>query len=241
MIDLNHKKPDDTSARINDLIDAAIINVPQEVRNYLGASSLGKSCSRQIQYEYLKTPKDEGAGFSARTYRIFQIGHILEAEIIRYFRNAGFDLRNEKPGGGQFGFEVAGGRIAGHIDGVFCGGPDVGLQYPALWECKTMSAKKWNAFVKHGVAKSSPVYAAQIALYQAYMDLPNPAVLTAINKDDSSIYHEIVPFDGKLAQDTSDKAVNILKAGTIMLSRISDDPDWFECKWCDYRKQCHGI
>jgi len=241
MIDLNHQKPNDISSQINDFIDAAILSTPKTERHYLGASSLGKSCSRQIQYEYLKTPKDEGSGFSARTYRIFQLGHILEEEIVKYFRAAGFDLRNEKPDGSQFGFEVAGGRIAGHIDGVLCGGPDVGIQYAALWECKTMSAKKWNAFVKHGVAKSHPVYAAQVALYQAYMDLPNPAILTAINKDDSSMFHEVIPFNGKLAQDTSDKAVNILKAGNVMLPRISEDSDYFECRFCDYKGQCHEL
>ena len=53
---------------------------------------------------------------------------------------------------------------------------------------------------------SKPLYAAQIALYQAYMEArspgisANPALFTAINKDTAELHHELVPFDGGLAQ-----------------------------------------
>jgi hypothetical protein len=47
--------------------------------------------------------------------------------------------------GGQFGFSVAGGRIRGHVDGIFSDGPaDLGLSFPMLWECKTMNDKNWR-------------------------------------------------------------------------------------------------
>jgi hypothetical protein len=51
--------------------------------------------------------------------------------------------------------------------------------------------------------KTKPVYAAQIALYQAYMEsqIPgiatNPALFTAINKDTAELYFEWVPFNGE--------------------------------------------
>lgn len=69
-----------------------------------------------------------------------------------------------------------------------------------------MNAKNWRACVKDGVTKSKPVYAAQIAVYQAYMEasVPGisaaPAVFTAINKDTAEMHHEQVPFDADLAQ-----------------------------------------
>jgi hypothetical protein len=63
------------------------------------------------------------------------------------------------------------GRLCGHVDGVLAGGPEsIGKGYPALWECKSMNAKSWKDTVKRGVTLSKPVYAAQIALYQAYME-----------------------------------------------------------------------
>ena len=60
---------------------------------------------------------------------------------------------------------------------------------------------------------AKPVYAAQIALYQAYMEasVPGisaaPAVFTAINKDTAEMHPELVPFDADLAQRMSDRAV----------------------------------
>ena len=54
--------------------------------------------------------------------------------------------------------------------------------------------------VKRGVALSKPVYAAQIALYQAYLELPNPALFTALNRDTMELHCELVPFDASLAQ-----------------------------------------
>jgi hypothetical protein len=241
MIDLNKTKSTGPSADINRLIDQAILDTPKTKRKYLGASSLGGPCTRQIQYGYLGTPMDEGAGFSAKTYRIFGLGHILEDSLVKWFRDAGFDLRNEKKNGEQFGFEVADGRVQGHVDGVLVSGSDC-IKYPALWEAKTMNGVKWNAFKKHGVKKSHPQYYAQVALYQAYMDLAdNPAILTSINKNTSEIHHELIPFDADMAQKTSDKAVRILQAGEQMLPQVSADPDYFLCKWCDYRRTCHEI
>jgi hypothetical protein len=76
-----------------------------------------------------------------------------------------------------------------------------------------MNARNWRACVKDGVVVSKPVYAAQIALYQAYMDASvpglasNPALFTAINKDTAELHHELVPFNAELAQRMSDRAV----------------------------------
>ena len=134
----------------------------------------GHACERALQFEFTTTPKDEGQDFSGQSLRIFAIGHALEDLAVAWLRGAGFDLytrKGNRADGGQFGFSVAGGRIRGHVDGIIAAGPEgFGLAVPALWECKTMNAKNWRACVKDGVTKSKPVYAAQIALYQAYME-----------------------------------------------------------------------
>ena len=228
--------------QIREAIDAAILaNHEQKPRRaYIGASSLGDECSRKIQYRYMNIPIDEGKEFPARTLRIFALGHILEDEIAAMIKNAGFDLRTSKKDGNQFGFSVADDQIKGHIDGVICGGPDV-LSYPCLWECKTANDKKFNEFVRKGVAAANPVYAAQIALYQAYMDLSdNPALFTVYNKNTSELYFEIVPFNAELAQRTSDKGVNILTAtkASDILPRIAQSQDFFACKMCEFQQTC---
>jgi hypothetical protein len=115
-----------------------------------------------------------------------------------------------------------------------------------LFECKSLNNKSWNETVKKGVVTSKPVYAAQIAIYQAYMEASisgisqNPCLFTAINKDTAELYFELVPFDAGLAQQMSDKTVNILRACDAQewLPRISSDSTYFECKFCSWQDRC---
>ena len=123
-----------------------------------------------------------GRDFDGAILRIFDAGHQFETLSIRWLRGAGFDLRTERADGGQFGFEAAGGKLRGHIDGVIVAGPDVGLRWPALWEHKALNTKSWNDLVKRGLALSKPVYFAQVQLYMGYLDLET-ALVTALNKD----------------------------------------------------------
>ncbi|MDH5528384.1 MAG: PD-(D/E)XK nuclease family protein [Nitrospirota bacterium] len=247
MLDYNHQPK--LHERVTDHIDAALQVEQAErlPRDYLGGSRLGVACERALQYEYTHTPTDPDREFSGRLLRVFEVGHALEDLAIRWLRLAGFELRTQKANGGQFGFSVAGGRIRGHVDGILTGGPEgLGLTFPALWECKTMNAKAWKETVKKGVAKSKPVYAAQVAVYQAYMEgaVPGisrtPALFTAINKDTQELHFEAVPFDGALAQATSDRGVRVLVATDAgeLLPRMTADPTHFECSWCAWQDRC---
>lgn len=253
MLDYNHRPG--IAERVNAAIDAALIAEREATppRSYLGASRLGHSCERALQFEFAGAPKDEGADFGGQTLRIFEIGHQLEELAIRWLRAAGLDLytrKGNRPDGEQFGFSVAGGRIRGHVDGIIADAPAaLGLHTPALWECKTMNAKNWRACVKDGVALAKPVYAAQIALYQAYMEgtIPgisaHPALFTAINKDTAELHHELVPFDAGLAQRMSDRGVRILQATDAgeLLPRIATNRDFFECRFCPWAARCWGL
>lgn len=242
-LDFNHReKPPSFADGVNDLIDVALMdeNDRRPQRDYLGGSRLGDACQRRLQYEYFKVPKDEGVGFTGQSLRIFALGHVLEDLAIEWLRKAGFDLRTRDRHGEQFGFSAAGGRLQGHADGVVVGAPN-GMAVPALWECKSANAKNWREIVRRGVVKAKPIYAAQIALYQAYLGLTDaPALFTAINKDTCEIWHELVPFDAERAQAASDKAVRILKACDAgeLLPRHTADADHFECRFCAWKERC---
>jgi hypothetical protein len=240
------------SDKINGLIDRHLQDKDAETpqRDYLGASRLGVSCSRALQYEYTHTPRDKP--FSGKALRIFEMGHALEGMALSWLRRAGFDIYTCQANSEPFGFSVADGRIQGHVDGiVFNAPPEASMTCPALWECKSMNAKSWKQTVEKGVRVAKPIYAVQIAIYQAYMEevmagrgLPgiskNPVLFTAVNKDTSEIYHELVPFDAALAQEASDRGVNILRATQVteILPRISNDPEYFECRFCDWKDRC---
>ena len=256
MLDLNHNTASrptgvpitsSLSDRINTLIDTALQrkNVTAPQREYLGASRLGVSCSRALQYEHMQMPRDKE--FPGKLLRTFEMGHALERMALAWLEGAGFYIATRQPDGRSFGFWAAGARIQGHVDGIIYNAPpEIGMGFPALWECKSMNAKSWKQTVDKGVRVAKPIYAVQVALYQAYMEAAvpgiskNPALFTAVNKDTSEIYHELVAFDAALAQEASDRGVNILRATAAgeTLPRISLDPDHFECRFCDWKDHC---
>ena len=253
MLDYNSRSP--AADRLNAAIDAALVarDGATPPRGYLGGSRLGHACERALQFEFAHAPKDDGAGFDGRLLRVFGIGHALEDLAADWLRAAGFDLHTRRASddgegeGHQFGFSVAGGRIRGHVDGILAAGPGgAGMTFPALWECKTMNAKSWRETASKGVAAAKPIYAAQIAVYQAYMEATvpgvadHPALFTAINKDTAELHHELVPFDAALAQRMSDRAVRILQATDAgdLLPRVAVQPDFHECRFCPWARRC---
>src|SRR5689334_13933344 len=222
MIDLNHgsgcqyeapARSPGVAIAINAAVDVVLAdrNRAQPPRRYVSSSGLGRECLRQIQYDYLAVPKDVGREFEPKTLRIFEAGHASEDIVASWLRAAGFDLRTHRRDGGQFGFSALGGRFRGHIDGCLIGGP-APMAFPALWENKALGAAPWKEVVKKGVVLGRPIYAAQIALYQAYMELPNPALFTALNRDTFELHCELVAFDATLAQNASDRSVTIVTA-----------------------------
>jgi len=224
------------------LVDAGLqrVRASQTPRDYLGASRLGVSCERALQYEFAKAPVDSGRETEGRILRIFERGHVMEDSMITWLRHAGFDLRTRKANGEQFGFSALDGRLQGHIDGVIVAGPD-GFGYPALWECKCLGAKSWRDLAKNRLAVSKPVYHAQIVLYQAYLQLhEHPAMFTALNADTMEIYTELVPFDAALAQRMSDRALKVIGATDAgeLLPRAYHDPTHFDCRMCSWQDRC---
>jgi hypothetical protein len=242
IIDLNHgsgcqyegpSRAPGIGLAINAAIDAALSarDRAQPARRYVSSSGLGRECLRQIQYDYLAVPKDEGREFEPKTLRIFEAGHRGEDIVAAWLRTAGFHLRTHRSDGRQFGFSALDGRFKGHIDGCLVGGP-VAMDFPALWENKALGAASWKEVVKKGVVLAKPLYAAQIALYQAYLELPNPALFTALNRDTFELHCELVPFDAALAQRASDRAVLIVRASEAqeLLPRAATDRSSAICR-----------
>jgi hypothetical protein len=240
MIDFNPSSS--ISGQVTELLDAGLQRgrAQQAPREYLGGSRLGAACERALQYEFARAPVDSGRETEGRILRIFERGHVMEDCMVAWLRAAGFDLRTRKPDGEQFGFSAVDGRLQGHIDGVIVGGPE-GFTYPALWENKCLGSKSWRELQKDHLAVAKPIYAAQVAVYQAYLELhEHPAIFTAINADTMEVYTERVPFDAALAQRMSDRAVRVIAATDAgeLLPRGFNDPTHFECRMCQWQDRC---
>ena len=230
------------SGRLTALIDVGIQaeKDKEEGRKYLGASRLGVACERALQYEYAQVPVDYGREIDGRLCRIFKRGHVTEDCMATWLRDAGFDVRTADHAGAQFGFSVLDGRLQGHVDGVIVRGPS-SFAYPCLWENKCLGAKSWRDLEKNRLAIAKPIYAVQVAVYQAYLQLhEHPALFTAVNADTMDIYAELVPFNAALAQQMSDRAAKVIRATGAgeLLPRSFSDKTHFECRVCGWQDRC---
>lgn len=243
-LDLNSTRMlrDRVSRDFVDVIDRAMMDeaASQPPRTYLGASLIGEPCKRKIQYAYTQAPRSPFAG---RILRIFDRGHLGEELVAKWIRQAGWTLKTERSDGqGQIGFRDAAGRFAGHCDGVFLDGPVFAPDtYPRLWENKVLGRNAWQKIADKGLARASPTYADQVALYQAYLQLTDhPAVFTALNADTCEILMLEVPFDRARAQAAVDRAVQIIEATEAgeTLPREASGPEVHICRFCDWAAHC---
>src|SRR5262245_27334602 len=221
---------------INDALERAAVTSAELPRPYLGASIVGHECARRIQYDWWCKPV-----LAARTREIFARGHDFEERSRRQLAEAGFKFAPPE----LCAFSALGGTLRGHADGIIIDGPQLPglcLICPAIWECKAVNAKNWRALERDGLEKVFPHYAAQVALYQAYLDVTNPALFTATNADTCERLHFLVPFNSERAQGWSDRAANIIEATRAgeLLPRGFDDPEDWRCRMCAHHARCWG-
>jgi hypothetical protein len=222
---------------INDAIERAAATAAELPRPYLGASIVGDDCARKVQYSWWCKPV-----LPARVRAIFDRGHHAEQRTRQHLIAAGFKFAPPE----TLAFSAVNGALRGHADGIIIHGPDLPgayVIYPLIWECKCLNAKNWRAVERDGLVKAFPQYSVQVALYQAYLEITNPALFTAVNADTCEFLHFLVPFNAELAQLWSDRAANIIEATRAgeLLPRAYDDPEDWRCRMCGHRERCWGI
>ena len=89
---------------------------------------------------------------------------------------------------------------------------DINLVMPALWEHKAVNAKNFRAVESDGLAKVFPRYAGQIAIYQNFLARLQSGAMTFVNSDTCERLYFTVDFDPRLAQETIDRAVDVVRA-----------------------------
>jgi hypothetical protein len=219
---------------INDALERAAATKAELPRPYLGASIVGHECARRVQFDWWCK-----STLAARTRDIFERGHYFEERARHHLIEAGFKFAPPE----ALAFTALNGTLRGHADGIITDVPAVPGLYlatPALWEHKAVNAKNFRAVERDGIEKVVPQYAAQVALYQAYLDITNPALFTATNADTCERVHFLVPFNAERAQLWSDRAANIIEATRAgeLLPRSFDDPEDWRCRLCPHSERC---
>lgn len=212
-------------------------------RGYLGASAIGDPCDAKIWYGFRWAAQRV---IKAPGVRAIEDGHRTEdltAERLRMV--PGVQLWTEDPDepGRQIGFSD--GHFAGNCDGIIIGilqAPET----PHVWENKAVNEKKQQKLVslktelgeKEALKAWDLTYWGQAQVYMHRLGLERH-YLTCDSPGGRSTVSVRTDYDPAAAIRLEERAKRIATAerpGT----RISDRPDWYECKFCDFAEVCHA-
>ncbi len=214
-----------TINKLTKLIEKHQSQIEDDVRDYIGASSIGSDCLRQIWYQF-KGVKSEGV--PSKTRRTWDIGKRLEGLVVKWLLDSGvkvltFDVTYSSKNVEAF---------QGHIDALVV----INKRHYIL-EIKTAKDASFKIFVNKGLKIWNPQYYAQIQSYMGMSSL-HGAYILVLNKDNSELWDELVEFDEEFYKKLEEKAIMISSA-VVEPPRIHYSPLYFKCKMCKFNKVCH--
>jgi len=225
----------------NQTIEAIDRAVEAQATPYLsatiGGSTIGHKCERYLWYRFRWAAAPET--HEGRMLRLFETGHLEEARMIGWLREAGCVVHDIDPQTGrQWKVLACGGHFKGYTDGVVKRLKEA-PETAHLLECKTHNLKSFEPLQKHGVAVAKPEHVDQM---QSYMHLTGltRAFYLAKCKDNDALYGERIAYDAAHACALMAKAERIIAAHDAP-PRVSDKPDYFLCKAfkCPFYGVCH--
>lgn len=207
----------------------------EPARPYLGASSIGKPCSRALWYGFRWAAKEK---FSGRLLRLFQTGHLAEPRFVDDLRGIGATMYDVNPAtGNQYNFVDVSGHFRGNADGIAQFIPTGGKRHH-LCEFKTHGSKSFATLKKDGVKKAKPEHWIQMNTYMGWSNIDR-ALYLAVNKDTDELHSERLEFDPIEFERTRAKAASIIFAEQPP-AKISNDPKFYICNMCTFSGVCHG-
>ena len=235
MLDFNRAIVSETplNLAINELIEQA--EPPEEnVRQYLGASSIGSECLRKIQYDWLCDPAAPDADARHLCARALLRGGEPAASYprrlsLRAAERASLSRRRRAVSRPRRRHSARRPRAARRRLSV-----PLGTQMPRR-------ARAGATLERDGLEKAYPHYAAQVWIYQAYLDVTeHPALFTAINADTCERLHLLraVRRRARAGLVRPRRHGDRGDARRRTAAAVTDDPQDWRCKMCGHRERC---
>jgi hypothetical protein len=207
-------------------------------RTYLGASIIGEDCDRKLWYGFRWAKEDK---FDGRMIRLFQRGELEEPRFYALLKMIGCQVWATTANGKQYRFKEIGGHFGGGCDGIALGIPD-NPDEPVLLEFKTYNEKQFTKLVKEGVRSFNFKHWVQMQVYMGGLwngkSQIKQALYLAVNKNDDTLYGELIEYDVRVYEANLRKASNIIFAEKPP-AKINESPGWWQCKFCNFHDICH--
>ena len=141
--------------------------------------------------------------------------------------------------GNQFECLDVYGHLAGKLDGVVKGIPDIPAGIPALAEFKTHGDKSFKKLQNEGLVNAKYEHFVQKQIYMYKYNLQY-GLYMAVNKNDDFLFLDIVKADASVAIQHIKRAHDIVFTKTPP-RRINESSAYWQCKFCHLRNICHNI
>lgn len=214
----------------------------EQRRNYIGASSIGRDCARALWYEFNGFPRQPR---KADLIWAAEDGHRSEDLIASRLRKVrGITLWTHDDNGEQYGFSLLNDKYQGHADGVILGLPQ-SPKTPHVWENKAKNDKDFATFAKikaergekETLERWNEQYYVQAQVMMHHFNLTRH-YLTVCTPGGRHINSCRTEYKAEVALKALDRAMKLIEAKAEP-PRISDKPDFFKCKWCEFKDVCH--
>lgn len=153
-------------------------------------------------------------------------------------RSRGLEIPEPK----QFSWTANNGHHTGHTDGQLRYVPEqdrwgVSLDEWILAEFKTHNDKSFVAVEAAGVFQGKPDHWNQMQRYMTKMQY-RLGLYGAVNKNNDQLYFEFVPFEPGIVAKHDQRTLDTIYSEQPP-KRLSNSASYYECRWCDFRPQCH--
>lgn len=213
-------------------------------RTHLGASLIGRECSRYLWYVFRWVYRKKHTG---QQQRLLNRGHLEEARFIEWFRAIGGTVSdvdmdaplNDKLEHPQHRISACHGHFGGSLDAMLTLPENFGgMPIAFINEYKTHNTKSFSKLVNDGGVKVTKYeHFCQMSMYGRKKGY-HYGCYAAINKNDDDIYIEIVELDWALAERLELKAEKIIFSPTPP-PKLSEAITFTACTYCDMREVCH--
>ena len=172
--------------------------------------------------------------FSGRMVRLFQVGHDFEPRAIEYLIACGYAVSPINLNTGkQWRIEGCNGHYGGSIDAIAEKGTS-----KFICEFKTNGTGAGFTDVEtKGLEKAKPKHWAQINQY-ALMYKIKYYIYLIENKNDSDIIVEVGEANWQHGEQLVKRATDIIES-EFPPPKISQQPSYYECKFCFAQDICH--
>lgn len=168
---------------------------------------------------------------NGRTLRLFETGNLEEDRLVADLQRIGVEVYGQ-----QDKIRLVGGHVRGKCDGKAMNVPEA-PKTEHLCEFKSSNAKGMREIIKKGCKEAKPLHYGQCQLGMHEFGLTRCLYLVAC-KDDDTLYAERIHYDAEFTLRLLARLERIINS-PVPPSRISEDPEFFGCRFCKHKPACH--